>query len=162
MLRVFLVRPGLEGLWDREGPGSASRGSSEPVMLPGPGGPGAALLPPLFPPRSGSGAVGSRGSCSRVPAVVLCVSAVERKGCGTGGWGSRGALLEAECAWRNQSCCSASVLNGILRLSSAQARSQTSCFFADLAMSCCGGKSLGAATLLGGPGSSLLAVGLSV
>lgn len=35
-------------------------------------------------------------------------------------------------------------------------------FFADLAMSCCGGKSLGAATLLGGPGSSLLAVGLSV
>lgn len=50
MLRVFLVRPGLEGLWDREGPGAASRGSSEPVMLPGPGGPGAALLPPLFPP----------------------------------------------------------------------------------------------------------------
>lgn len=35
-------------------------------------------------------------------------------------------------------------------------------FFADLAMSCCGGKSLGAAALLGGPGSSLLAVGLSV
>lgn len=162
MLRVFLVRPGLEGLRGREGPGSASRGSSEPVMLPGPGGPGAALLPPLFPPRSGSGALGSQGSCSRVPAVVLCVSAVERKGCGTGGWGARGALLEAECAWRNQSCCSASVLNGILRLSSAQARSQTSCFFADLAMSCCGGKSLGAATLLGGPGSSLLAVGLSV
>lgn len=62
------------------GPGAASRGSSEPVTLPGPGGAGAALLPP----GSGSGALGS----SRVPAVALCVSAAERKGYrGMGGYG---------------------------------------------------------------------------
>lgn len=162
MLRVFLVRPGLEGLRGREGPGSASRGSSEPVMLPGPGGPGAALLPPLFPPplweRCGRlpGQLQPR-PCGRTVCERGGEEGVRYRGMGGQGGSSRGRVcleksivLFCLCVKRDFTAefCPGSLADIL--------------FFADLAMSCCGGKSLGAATLLGGPGSSLLAVGLSV